>query len=94
LERACKLSGQHRTGVSHAARQRSRTTSPRDSRRPAGDGGPPRRLALASFDDLTFSRLIEFAKELEDRAATLEPGIQTFSHEDAVAVQQVENNDD
>jgi len=53
-----------------------------------------RRLALASFDDLTFSRLIEFAKELEDRAATLEPGIQTFSHEDAVAVQQVENNDD
>jgi hypothetical protein len=52
-----------------------------------------RRLASAS-DDLTFSRLIEFAKELEDRAATLEPEIQTFSHEDAAAVQQVENNED
>ena len=29
---------------------------------------------------------------MEARAAALEPGTQTFSHEDVVAVQQVEND--
>ena len=45
-----------------------------------------RRLAAGSLDALTVSKLTEFAKELEARAATLEPGTQTFSHDDAVAV--------
>jgi hypothetical protein len=52
-----------------------------------------RRLA-SGLDEPTIAKLTEFAKELEARAAALEPGTQTFSHEDAVAVQQVEDDDD
>jgi hypothetical protein len=49
-----------------------------------------RRLASATLDELTASKLTEFSKELEARAATLEPGAQTFSHDDAVAVQRAD----
>ena len=52
-----------------------------------------RRLASTIPGDVGADRLREFAKELEARAAALEPGTQTFSHEDVVAVQQVENDD-
>jgi hypothetical protein len=47
-----------------------------------------RRLASASLDRLTISKLTEFAQELEARAAALEPAVQTFTHSDAVAVQR------
>ncbi|HEY1384929.1 MAG TPA: hypothetical protein VGF43_15015 [Dongiaceae bacterium] len=45
-----------------------------------------RRLAWLAADELTMTRLTEFAKELEARVAALEPAAQTFSHADAAAV--------
>jgi hypothetical protein len=47
-----------------------------------------RRLASASLDKRTVSKLTEFALELEARAAALAPPPQTFTHSDAVAVER------
>ena len=46
------------------------------------------RLARSSTDRLTSTRLIEFARELEARAAALEPPAQTISHHEAAAAQR------
>lgn len=49
-----------------------------------------RRLARDMLDEQTIAKLTQFAEELEARAAALETAPQTFSHEDAVAVQKAE----
>ena len=76
-------------GASDAPSQQSRSALHRKT--PAGlreMAARARRLASATLDELIASKLTEFAKEVEARAATLEPGTQTFSHDDAVAVQR------
>lgn len=53
-----------------------------------------RRLASTTLDELTASKLIEFAEELEARATALECPPQIVSHDEAAAVQQAENGTD
>jgi hypothetical protein len=50
-----------------------------------------RRIAWGA-DELTRARLNAFAAELEARAAALEPPAQTFSHDEAAAVQKAEDD--
>jgi hypothetical protein len=86
--RKLKLSGSNHT---ERVMPRGSDPAPPRAETPAGlreMAARARRLASATLDELTASKLTEFAKELEARAATLEPGAQTFSHDDAVAVQR------
>jgi hypothetical protein len=50
-----------------------------------------RKHAWGMPDEVTVARLNAFANELEARAAALEATPQTFSHEDAAAVQKAEH---
>jgi hypothetical protein len=51
-----------------------------------------RRLAAGVLDEQTIANLTAFAAELEARAASLEPAVQTITHSDAVAVQKAEDS--
>ena len=56
--------------------------------------GHARRLARSAGDQESSTRLIEFAEELEARAAALENAPQVFSHDDAAAIQKIEDDAD
>lgn len=56
--------------------------------------GHARRLARDAGDQEAKTKLIEFAEELEARAAALGAAPQTFSHEDVEAIQRVEKDTD
>jgi hypothetical protein len=53
-----------------------------------------RRLARSAGDEEAAAKLIEFAEELEGRAATLDTAVQAFSHEDAAAIKSIEDDTD
>jgi hypothetical protein len=56
--------------------------------------GHARRLARDAGDQNAKTKLIEFAEELEAKAATLETAPQTFSHKDTEAIQRVDDETD
>jgi len=53
-----------------------------------------RRLARSTGDEEAATKLTEFAEELEARAAALETAAQTVSHDDAAAIQKIEDGTD
>ena len=53
-----------------------------------------RRLARNAGDEEATTKLIEFAEELEAKAATLEAAPQTFTHDDAAVIQNIEDDVD
>jgi hypothetical protein len=53
-----------------------------------------RRLARNAGDQKAKDKLIEFAEELEARATALDTAVQTFSHDEAAAIHNIEDTTD
>ena len=51
-----------------------------------------RRLARNAGDDEAAAKLMEFAEELEAKAATFETAPQTFSHDEAAKIDKIEDD--